>query len=234
MQKEKNQINKDINSLLTPLKNSWNFYISEYEKLYKDRNSHMLSLLNEINNDFNSFNNILGQIKEIFDSKLLNSNPNYINTIKESCVKILTFKDKYSDINNLSSLKNNLQQFYDYINKMNNSIDNISKKINDYFMNIRAMKNILEKLIDKMGGYCKGLKNIEEDFKFLETPGHFINSYENTLVELKRRNVFNNEIQEEIEKIKALINNENYQRKKFIEENKKYLTTDFIKIIMSI
>ena len=230
LQKEKNQINKDINSLLTPLKNSWNFYISEYEKLYKDRNSHMLSLLNEINNDFNSFNNILGQIKEIFDSKLLNSNPNYINTIKESCVKILTFKDKYSDINNLSSLKNNLQQFYDYINKMNNSIDNISKKINDYFMNIRAMKNILEKLIDKMGGYCKGLKNIEEDFKFLETPGHFINSYENTLVELKRRNVFNNEIQEEIEKIKALINNENYQRKKFIEENKKYLTTDFIKL----
>ena len=57
-------------------------------------------------------------------------------------------------------------------------------------MNIRAMKNILEKLSDKIGGYCKSLKNIEEDFKFLETPGHFINSYENTLVELKRRNIF--------------------------------------------
>ena len=230
LQKEKIQMNKDINSLLTPLKNSWNFYISEYDKLYKERNAHMLSLLNEINNDFTSFNNILGQIKEIFDSKLLNSNPNYINTIKESCAKILGLKEKYSDMNKLNILKNYLQQFYDYVNKMNNSIDNISKKINDYFMNIRAMKNILEKLSDKIGGYCKGLKNIEEDFKFLETPGHFINSYENTLVELKRRNIFNNEIQEEIEKTKALIMNENYQRKKFIDENKKYLTPDFTKL----
>ena len=230
LQKEKIQINKDTNSLLTPLKNGWNFYISEYEKQYKDRNSHMLSLLNEINNDFTSFNNILSKMKEIFDSKLLNSNPNYINTIKESCIKILTFKDKYSDMNKLSSLSNYLRQFYDYIDKMNNSFDNISKKINDYFMNIRAVKNILEKLTEKMGGYCKALKNIEEDFKFLETPGHFINSYENTLVELKRRNIFNSEIQEEILKIKALINNENYQRKKFIEDNKKYLTPDFTKL----
>ena len=228
--KEKIQRNKDINSILTPLKNSWNFYISEYEKLYKDRNSHMLSLLNEMNNDFTSFNNILGQIKEIFDSKLLNSNPNYINTIKESCTKILFFKEKYSDMNKLSSLTNYLQPFYDYILKMNNSIDNISKKINEYFMNIRAMKNILEKLTDKINGYCKGLKSIEEDFKFLETPGHFINSYENTLIELKRRNNFNIEIQEEIVKIKAIINNEIYQRKKYIEENKKYLTPDFTKL----
>ena len=230
LQKEKIQINKDTNSLLTPLKNGWNFYISEYEKQYKERNSHMLSLLNDINNDFTSFNNILSQMKEIFDSKLLNSNPNYINTIKDSCIKILTFKDKYSDLNKLSSLSNYLRQFYDYIDKMNNSFDNISKKINDYFMNIRAVKNILEKLTEKMGGYCKALKNIEEDFKFLETPGHFINSYENTLIELKRRNNFNSEIQEEILKIKALINNENYQRKKFIEDNKKYLTPDFIKL----
>ena len=230
IQKEKIQRNKDINSILTPLKNSWNFYISEYEKLYKDRNSHMLSLLNDMNNDFTSFNNILGQIKEIFDSKLLNSNPNYISTIKESCTKILSFKEKYSDMNKLSTLTNYLQPFYDYILKMDNSIDNISKKINEYFMNIRAMKNILEKLTDKIGGYCKGLKNIEEDFKFLETPGHFINSYENTLIELKRRNLFNIEMQEEIVKIKAIINNEIYQRKKYIEENKKYLTPDFTKL----
>ena len=230
LQKEKIQINKDSNSLLTPLKNGWNFYLSEYDKLYNDRNSHMLSLLNEINNDFTSFNNILSQIKEIFESKLLNSNPNYINTIKESCAKILALKDKYSDMNKLSLLKKYLQPFIDYINKMNNSIDNISKKINDYFMSVRAVKNILEKLVDKIGGYGKGLKNIEEDFKFLETPGHFINSYENTLLELKRRNNYNNEIQEEIEKIKALISNENYQRKKFIEENKKYLTPDFTKL----
>ena len=230
LQKEKVQINKDTNSLLTPLKNQWNFYILEYEKLYQDKNSYILSFLNDINNDFTSFNNILGQIKEIFDSKLLNSNPNYLDAIKESCMKILSFKEKYSDMNKLSSLTNNLQQFNNYINKMNNSIDNISKKINDYFMSVRAVKNILEKLIEKFVGYYKGLKRIEEDYKFLETPGHFINSYDNTLLELKRRNKFNNNIQEEILKIKAMINNENYQRKKFIEENKKYLTPDFTKL----
>ena len=230
LQKEKIQINKDKNAYLTPLKNLWNFYISEYEKLYKDRNSQILSQLNDINNDFTIFNNYLGQMREIFESKLLNSNPNYITTIKDSCLKILSFKDKYIDMNKLSALVNYLQPYNDYVNKMNNSIDNMSKKINDYFMSVRSVKNILEKLADKLGGYSKALKNIEEDYKFLETPGHFINSYKNTLVELKRRSNYNDEIQEELNKIKAMINNENYQRKKFIEENKKYLTPDFTKL----
>ena len=230
LQKEKIQINKDNNTLLLPLKNAWNFYLNEYDKLYQERNAQLLSFLNEINTDFNSFNNLLSQIKEIFESKLLNSNPNYTNTIKESCQKILSFKEKYSDINKLTSLQNFIQPFNDYINKMHNSIDSISKKINDYFMAVRTVKNILEKLTDKFSVYLQALKSIEEDFQFLKTPGHFINSYENTLLELKRRNSFNTDMQEELTLIKALINNENYLRKKFIDENKKYLTPDFIKL----
>ena len=83
LQKEKVQINKDNNSLLLPLKNTWNYYLNEYDKLYQERNGQLLSVLNEINNDFNCFNNLLSQIKEIFESKLLNSNPNYSDTIKE-------------------------------------------------------------------------------------------------------------------------------------------------------
>ena len=230
LQKEKVQINKDNNALLLPLKNSWNYYLNEYDKLYQERNGQLLTVLNEINTDFNSFNNLLSQMKEIFESKLLNSNPNYLNTIKESCQKILAFKEKYSDINKLTSLKNYIQPFNDYIIKMNNSIDSISKKINDYFMAVRTAKNILEKLTDKFSIYLQALKSIEEDFQFLETPGHFINSYENTLLELKRRNSFNSDMEEELNLIKALINNENYLRKKFIEENKKYLTQDFVKL----
>ena len=230
LQKEKIQINKDNNTLLLPLKNAWNFYLNEYDKLYQERNAQLLSFLNEVNIDFNSFNNLLSQIKEIFESKLLNSNPNYTNTIKESCQKILSFKEKYSDINKLTSLQNFIQPFNDYINKMHNSIDSISKKINDYFMAVRTVKNILEKLTDKFSVYLQALKSIEEDFQFLKTPGHFINTYENTLLELKRRNSFNTDMQEELTLIKALINNENYLRKKFIDENKKYLTPDFIKL----
>ena len=230
LQKEKVQINKDNNTLLLPLKKTWNFYLNEYDKLYQERNAQILSVLNEINTDFNSFNNLLSQIKEIFDSKLLNSNPNYINTIKDSCQKILLFKEKYSDINKLNNLNNFLQPFNDYTNKMNNSIDSISKKINDYFMAIRTAKNILEKLTEKFLVYIQALKSIEDDFQFLKTPGHFINSYENTLLELKRRNSFNSDMQEELTLIKALINNENYLRKKFIDENKKYLTPDFMKL----
>ena len=169
-------------------------------------------------------------MKEIFESKLLNSNPNYSNTIKESCQKIIAFKEKYSDMNKLTSLQNFIQPFNDYVIKMNNSIESISKKINDYFMAVRTVKNILEKLTDKFSVYLQALKNIEEDFQFLKTPGHFINSYENTLLELKRRNSFNSDMQEELNLIKALINNENYLRKKFMEDNKKYLTPDFIKL----
>ena len=230
LQKEKIQINKDNNALLLPLKNTWNFYLNEYDKLYQERNGQLLSFLNEINNDFNSFNNLLSQMKEIFESKLLNSNPNYSNTIKESCQKIIAFKEKYSDMNKLTSLQNFIQPFNDYVIKMNNSIESISKKINDYFMAVRTVKNILEKLTDKFSVYLQALKNIEEDFQFLKTPGHFINSYENTLLELKRRKSFNSDMQEELNIIKALINNENYLRKKFMEDHKKYLTPDFIKL----
>ena len=230
LQKEKIQINKDNNALLLPLKNTWNFYLNEYDKLYQERSGQLLSFLNEINNDFNSFNNLLSQMKEIFESKLLNSNPNYSNTIKESCQKIIAFKEKYSDMNKLTSLQNLIQPFNDYVIKMNNSIESISKKINDYFMAVRTVKNILEKLTDKFSVYLQALKNIEEDFQFLKTPGHFINSYENTLLELKRRKSFNSDMQEELNIIKALINNENYLRKKFMEDNKKYLTPDFIKL----
>ena len=97
-------------------------------------------------------------------------------------------------------------------------------------MAVRTVKNILEKLTDKFSVYLQALKNIEEDFQFLKTPGHFINSYENTLLELKRRKSFNSDMQEELNIIKALINNENYLRKKFMEDNKKYLTPDFIKL----
>ena len=233
LQKEKIQINKDNNSLLLPLKNTWNFYLNEYDKLYQEKNEQLLNLLNEINIDFSSFNNLLSQMKEIFDSKLLNSNPNYLNSIKDSCQKILSFKEKYSDINmtKLTTLKDFIQPFNDYTNKMANSIDSISKKINDYFMAIRTAKNILEKLTDKFSAYLQALIGIEDDFQFLKTPGHFINSYENTLLELKRRNCFNSDMQEELTLIKALINNENYLRKKFIDENKKYLTPDFIKLL---
>ena len=230
LQKEKVQINKDNNALLLPLKNSWNYYLNEYDKLYQERNGQLLTVLNEINTDFNSFNNLLSQMKEIFESKLLNSNPNYSNTIKESCQKIIAFKEKYSDMNKLTSLQNFIQPFNDYVIKMNNSIESISKKINDYFMAVRTVKNILEKLTDKFSVYLQALKNIEEDFQFLKTPGHFINSYENTLLELKRRKSFNSDMQEELNIIKALINNENYLRKKFMEDNKKYLTPDFIKL----
>ena len=230
LQKEKIQINKDNNALLLPLKNTWNFYLNEYDKLYQERSGQLLSFLNEINNDFNSFNNLLSQMKEIFESKLLNSNPNYSNTIKESCQKIIAFKEKYSDMNKLTSLQNFIQPFNDYVIKMNNSIESISKKINDYFMAVRTVKNILEKLTDKFSVCLQALKNIEEDFQFLKTPGHFINSYENTLLELKRRKSFNSDMQEELNIIKALINNENYLRKKFMEDNKKYLTPDFIKL----
>ena len=116
LQKEKVQINKDNNALLLPLKNTWNYYLNEYDKLYQERNGQLLSVLNEINNDFNCFNNLLSQIKEIFESKLLNSNPNYSDTIKESCQKILSFKEKYFDINKLTSLKNYIQPFNDYWN----------------------------------------------------------------------------------------------------------------------
>jgi hypothetical protein len=98
-------------------------------------------------------------------------------------------------------------------------------------MAIRTAKNILEKLTDKFSAYLQALIGIEDDFQFLKTPGHFINSYENTLLELKRRNCFNSDMQEELTLIKALINNENYLRKKFIDENKKYLTPDFIKLL---
>ena len=68
-----------------------NYYPNDFYKSYQERDDQILSSLNDINTDFNTFNILLSQINIIFKSKLLNSNPNYLNIINEFCQKIFSF-----------------------------------------------------------------------------------------------------------------------------------------------
>ena len=167
---------------------------------------------------------------EIFSNDLYNSNQKYINSIKEDCNIIKQLNEKYSDISYLNNLQISLQPLLEFTNKMINSVENFSIKINELFNKLRDIQTNLEILIEKINNYSIGLDQIVKDFNSLLTPDNFLKSYFKSLKEIKRKIIFNYRIFNELDKLKTIISQENYTREIFLKENKNNLTSELIKV----
>lgn len=152
---------------------------------------------------------------EIFSNDLFNSNQKYINSIKEDCNIIKQLNEKYSDISYLNNLQISLQPLLEFTNKMINSVENFSIKINELFNKLRDIQTNLEILIEKINNYSIGLDQIVKDFNSLLTPDNFLKSYFKSLKEIKRKIIFNYRIFNELDKLKTIISQENYTREIF-------------------
>ena len=228
--KNKEKIKYEKSSNMIPLKNEWTFYSEEYEKLLKDKSPKAHLLITDLGNDFSIFKSKLLNMKEIFNSNLYNSNPNYVNSINDACNTIKQLNDKYSNITSLRSFQISLEPLTEYTNKMKESIERFSIKINELFNNLRGIKNDFEFLIQKFNYYSSKLEHISKDFEYLLSPNNFLKAYSKTLLEIKRKIIFNHKLTSEIVKINSMVYQENYLRDIFLKENKNYVTPDFREI----
>ena len=227
---EKNRINNELNAFLTQIKNDVKFYEGEYSNILNEKVSKNNAMINELSNDYENFNLKLQNIKEIIESNLMDSNPNYLSNLKDYYKSIIELKEKYSDTSKLSGLLFYLQPFFDFVSKMKNYVVNVSKKVNEFYMSVKTAKNTIEKLSEKFISYNSGLRNVKSDFKYLEAPGFFLRSYQSAVEELKRRVEFDFKIKKEMLLIEALITRENNARNEFVGNNKKFLTKEFLKL----
>ena len=226
----RNQIKNEKNSYIIPLKNEWNSYVNEYEKLSNEKSPKLHSIITDLGNDFSTFKSKLINMDEIFSNDLYNSNEKYINSINEDCNIIKQLNEKYSDISYLQNIQKSLEPLLEFTNKMINSVENFSIKINELFNKLRDIQTNLEILIEKINNYSIGLDQIVKDFNSLLTPDNFLKSYFKSLKEIKRKIIFNYRIFNELDKLKTIISQENYTREIFLKENKNNLTSELIKV----
>ena len=226
----KDKIKLEKSSNMIQLKNDWTFYSEQYEKLLKEKSQLAHSLISDLGGDFSIFKSKLLNMKEIFNSNLYNSNPNYVISINDACDTIKQLNEKYSNITSLRSFQISLETLGEYTNKMKNSIEGFSVKINELFINLNTIKRSIDICIDKLNNLSIKFNDINKDFVYLLSPNNFLKSYNKTLLEIKRKTIFNYKILQQIDKIKAMVYQENYLRDIFLKENEKNVTNDFKKI----
>lgn len=94
--------------------------------------------------------------------------------------------------------------------------------------NLVVLKNDLTHFGLNITKYDDGLKRLEEDYDYLSNPSMFPKAYESSLVEARRRILFNRVIMSIKERMSEILNKENECRRKFIREFGKYLTNDYL------
>ena len=99
------------------------------------------------------------------------------------------------------------------IKKMKNLLMKSSVTINIIFSNYHSVKRNLLEVDEKLGKYATLLDSLEKDFSYLLNPKMFPIAYSASIIEIKRRLLFNSKITKEFEKIKQLVAKENFQRK---------------------
>jgi len=111
---------------------------------------------------------------------------------------------------------------------MKNLLIKSTVSINLVFTNYHTIKKNLLEIVDKLSQYSEGIKNLEKDFSYLLNPSQFPDAYNSSLIEIKRRIIFNRKIGKDFERIKLLVVKENLNRKQFIQDYGKYLTHDYV------
>lgn len=225
---EKDKILEYGNSFINKLKSEWSVYMNKYQKIYQDNNKQFISAFEDIKNDYNLFIDSIQKITQQINEYTTSKKNNKIDIKEFSSILKNKYLNTTLNINEINSMNT---PFNDFLNKAKKYSENLYERISDYFSGIRFNKNYLEKLIEKIDTYSKNLVSIKHDFEFLEAPGKFIISYNNTLAEIQRRIIFNIKLfPTQIKKIENFINIENLERNKFLNNNKKYLSPAYIKL----
>jgi hypothetical protein len=116
----------------------------------------------------------------------------------------------------------------DFSKKMKSLLIKSSVQINVVFTNYHTIKKSLLEIMEKVEKYSDSLNSLEKDFAYLLNPSYFPQAYQASIIEIKRRLIFNKKISKDFERIKQLVTKENMNRKLFIQDYGKYLTHDYV------
>lgn len=225
---EKNKIRNEKKSNISNLKEDWNSIISEYEVFVNEKENSTQLIITNISDEIKKFRKILNGIREIILNQNTNATPNQIG-IEEYFDELKLYKTRIPNIKNLMiSLQTNMEEFVEFAVRMKNLLIKSSVSINLVFTNYHIIKKNLLEIVDKLGRYSEGIKNLEKDYSYLINPSHFPEAYNSSLIEIKRRIIFNKKITKDFERIKQLVVKENANRKQFIQDYGKYLTHDYV------
>jgi hypothetical protein len=180
---------------------------------------------------YHKYYNILADM--LYDTNLTISTSNistYPNV--EECIEFIKqMKNKvsnssYKDIIYTLSLHTNCIE--DFTKRAKSVLMKSAIKINIVFTNFHQVKKNFLEIIEKLNKYGQGLPQIEKDFAYLLNPSYFPQAYHASIIEIKRRIIFNTKLNKDIDRVKQLIIKENYNRKQFIQDYGKYLTHDYV------
>jgi len=236
---EKNKIRSEKNSNILILKEDWNKIISEYETFSNEKENSTQLIVASICDEIKRFKKLCNSLRDNIlntnnnnqtnPSNNLNSNNFNTNAIEEFFDEIKLYKTRIPNIKNLSiTFEANIEEFETFALKMKNLLIKSTVNINLVFTNYHTIKKNLLEIIDKLGKYSEGLKNLEKDFSYLLNPSYFPEAYTSSLIEIKRRIIFNKKITKDFERVKQLVVKENANRKQFIQDYGKYLTHDYV------
>lgn len=174
--------------------------ITEFDNLYEN-DSINISILSNIHDDVKAFHKIV-------NSLVMADNSN----VEEYLQKINYYKNKnYKEY--LGNMDKSTASLEILIKKMKNLLIKSSVTINIIFTNYHNVKRSLLEVDEKLGKYALLLDSLEKDFSYLLNPKMFPIAYTASIIEIKRRLLFNTRITKEFEKLKQLIVKENFQRK---------------------
>lgn len=174
--------------------------ITEFDNLYEN-DSINTSVLSNIHDDVKAFHKIV-------NSLVISDNSN----VEDLLQKVNYYKNKnYKDF--LGNMDKNSSALELLIKKMKNLLIKSSVTINIIFTNYHNVKRSLLEVDEKLGKYSLLLDSLEKDFSYLLNPKMFPIAYSASIIEIKRRLLFNTKITKDFEKLKQLIVKENYHRK---------------------
>jgi chromosome segregation ATPase len=230
---EKNKIRNEKNDNIHSLRYDWNNITSEYEKLAAEKENNSLSLLTIVTDDIKKYHKCYTSLAEyLYDNNLTISSSSTSYSSIEDCIEFI--KQMRSKVTNSSykdliySMTLNTSWIEDFMKKMKALLSKSSTRINVVFSNFHQIKKNLLEVIEKINKYASGFPQIEKDFAYLTNPSYFPQAYHASIIEIKRRIIFNKKLNKDIDRLKQLINKENYNRKQFIQDYGKYLTHDYI------
>lgn len=230
---EKNKIRNEKNSNILNLKEDWNLIISEYEKFSSEKDSFSQMFTATISEEIKKFKRLIIALRDHILSQTSNPSGSLsslgFSNIEDLFDELKLYKTKIPNLQSLLlSFEANIEDFQAFAIRMKNLLIKSTININLVFSNYHTIKKNLLEIIEKLNKYSEGLKNLVKDFSYLLNPSQFPESYNASLIEIKRRIIFNKRLSTDLERLKQIIAKEVVCRRKFIQDYGKYLTHDYV------